>query len=246
MRLEGKVAIITGGARGQGEAHARLFVDEGAKVLIGDVLDEQGETLAASLNQRGRGDAAIYQHLDVSDEAQWDAALKEAVAAFGTVNVLVNNAAIHHVVPLEDDTRESLERMLQVNLIGPFLGMKAVLPVMRAAGGGSIVNISSTAGMKGYYGHGVYGSTKWGLRGLTKVAAIEFGASGIRVNSVHPGPIRTDMMPQGEDSLARFKLLPLGRHGEPDEVAELVCFLASDAASFITGTEHVIDGGSIA
>ena len=241
MRLDGKVAIITGGSRGQGEAHARLFVAEGAQVLIADVLDEPGEKLANDL-----GDAAIYRHLDVSKEADWAAAVQATLDAFGTLNVLVNNAAIHHIVPIEQETREFFDRILAINLIGPFLGMQAVLPAMRAAGGGAIVNISSTAGIKGYYGHGAYGATKWGLRGLSKTAAVEFGPDGIRVNSIHPGPIRTDMMPQGEDSLARYKMLPLGRHGEPEEVAELVCFLASDASSFITGMEHIIDGGSTA
>ena len=241
MRLDGKVAIITGGSRGQGEAHARLFVKEGAKVVIGDVLDDAGEALAKEL-----GNAAIYRPLDVSDEAQWAAAVDEAVRTFGKLNVLVNNAAIHHIVPIEEETREFFEHILAVNLIGPFLGMQAVLAPMRAAGGGSIVNISSTAGIRGYYGHGTYGATKWGLRGLSKVAGVEFGPSGIRVNSVHPGPIRTDMMPQTPDNLARFKLIPVGRHGEPEEVSQLVCFLASDESSYINATEHIIDGGSSA
>lgn len=239
MRLEGKVALITGGAKGQGAAHARRFVEEGAKVLFGDVLD--GAELAKEL-----GASARFRHLDVTKEDDWAAAVDEATSAFGPVNVLVNNAAIHHVLPLEQETRETFERFLQVNLIGAFLGIQAVIPSMRAAGGGSIVNISSTAGIKGYYGHGVYGSTKWALRGMTKVAAVELGADGIRVNSVHPGPIRTDMMPQDETSLARYKGLPLGRHGEPEEVSELVIFLASEASSFISGMEHIIDGGSTA
>ena len=241
MRLDGKVAIITGGSRGQGEAHARLFVAEGAKVLIGDVLDEPGEKLAAELSG-----SVVYRHLDVSSEDDWAGAVAAATDAFGAVNVLVNNAAIHHVLPLEEETRQFFERILAINLIGPFLGIQAVLPAMRAAGGGSIVNISSTAGIRGYYGHGAYGATKWGLRGMSKVAAVELGKDGIRVNSVHPGPIRTDMMPQTEDSMARYRQLPLGRHGEPEEVSELVCFLASDASSFITGMEHIIDGGSTA
>jgi 3alpha(or 20beta)-hydroxysteroid dehydrogenase len=239
MRLDGKVAIITGAARGQGAAHARLFVAEGAKVLLADVMDAEGAAVADEL-----GPAAAYRHLDVSSQPDWQAAVGDASARFGGIDVLVNNAAVHHVAPIEHETQEVFERFLSINLVGAFLGIQAVIPVMRARGGGSIVNVSSTAGIKGYYGHGAYGASKWGLRGLSKVAAVELGADHIRVNSVHPGPIRTDMMPQDEASLARYRNLPLGRHGEPEEVSELICFLASGASSFITGTEHVIDGGS--
>jgi 3alpha(or 20beta)-hydroxysteroid dehydrogenase len=238
-RLHGKVAIITGAARGQGEAHARRFVAEGARVLLADVLDEVGTAVAADL-----GEAAAYRRLDVSLQPDWDAAVQDATKRFGGVDILVNNAAIHHVRPLEQETEAEFERILRVNLIGAFLGMQVVIPAMRARGGGAIVNISSTAGMRGYFGHGAYGASKWGLRGLTKVAAVELGPDHIRVNSVHPGPIRTDMMPQDEASLERFRSHPLGRHGEPEEVSELVIFLASEASSFVTGTEHVIDGGS--
>lgn len=241
MRLDGKVAIITGAARGQGAAHARLFVAEGAKVVLADVMDNEGAGVADEL-----GAAATYRHLDVSSQPDWEAAIADASAGFGGVDVLVNNAAVHHVQPIEFEDPAVFERFLRINLTGAFLGVQAVLPAMRARGGGSIVNVSSTAGLRGYYGNGAYAASKWGLRGLTKVAAVELGPDGIRVNSVHPGPIRTDMMPQDEASMARYRNLPLGRHGEPEEVSELICFLASDASSFITGSEHVIDGGSTA
>jgi 3alpha(or 20beta)-hydroxysteroid dehydrogenase len=236
--LVGKVALITGAARGQGEAEARLFVEEGAKVVFTDVLDDEGKAVAADL-----GDAARYLHHDVRSEEDWAAAINTATDTFGRLDILVNNAAIHWQQAIEDETRSGFEKILQVNLVGPFLGMKAVLGPMRAAGGGSIVNISSTAGIVGYAYHGAYGSAKWGLRGLSKVAAVEFGRDKIRVNSVHPGPIDTSMM--GPDrSEQRFAPMPLGRPGQPREVAQLVCFLGSDRASFITGHEYIIDGGS--
>jgi 3alpha(or 20beta)-hydroxysteroid dehydrogenase len=241
MRLDGKVALITGGARGQGAAEARLFVAEGAKVLVTDVLDDEGEALAEEL-----GGAARYRHHDVASVDDWAAAVQDATSTFGKLDVLVNNAGIHSVIPIEDETFERFEKIIAVNLYGPWHGMRAALPAMRAAGGGSIVNISSLAGMKGFPGHGSYGASKWALRGLTKTAAREFGPSGIRVNSVHPGAIKTDMLPEGSRAEGTFSALPIGRAGEADEIARLVLFLASDESSYITGTEHVIDGGSIA
>jgi 3alpha(or 20beta)-hydroxysteroid dehydrogenase len=238
-RLDGKVAIITGAARGQGEAEARRFVAEGAKVVLADVLDDDGERVAKEL-----GENAAYVHLDVSNEADWSAAVVVA-QAFGALNVLVNNAAIHWVRPIERETAAGMEKMWRVNLLGPFLGMQVVLEPMRAAGGGSIINVSSTAGLTGLAYHGAYGHTKWGLRGLTKVAAVEFGGSGIRVNSVHPGPINTNMLTKSPGMAGnRFQHLPARRHGEPEEVASLLVFLASDESAFMTGTEFVIDGGS--
>jgi 3alpha(or 20beta)-hydroxysteroid dehydrogenase len=235
-QLDGKVAIITGGARGQGEAEARLFVEEGAHVVVADVLDEPGERLAKEL-----GDAATFVHLDVTDEDGWTDVVGVATSTFGGLSVLVNNAAIHHIVRIEDETRDAFERILRVNLVGTFLGMRACAPALRASGTASIVNISSTAGLKGYVGHGAYGASKWGVRGLTKTAAAELGPE-IRVNSIHPGPIKTDMLP-GDRTEAHFAYLPLQRAGEPSEVAQLVCFLASDASSYVTGGEFTIDGG---
>jgi 3alpha(or 20beta)-hydroxysteroid dehydrogenase len=240
-RLDGKVALITGAARGQGAAEARLFVAEGAKVLLTDLLDDDGRALADEL-----GDAARYRHHDVSSPDDWAAAVDEAVSAFGTLDVLVNNAGIHSVVPIEDETFERFQQIIAVNLYGTWHGMRAALPALRAAGGGSIVNISSLAGMKGFPGHGSYGASKWAVRGLTKTAAREFGHDGIRVNSVHPGAIATDLLPEASRAEGTFGALPVGRAGQAEEVANLVLFLASDESSYITGSEHVIDGGSIA
>ena len=235
-RLAGKVAIVTGAARGQGEAEARLFAAEGAQVVLTDVLDEQLRAVADDI-----GDAARWQHHDVASEAGWNAVVERTVADLGRVDVLVNNAAIHHVRRIEDETVEAFDRILAVNLRGTFLGTRSVVAPMRAAGGGSIVNISSLAGIQGIFGHGAYGASKWGVTGLTSVAAIELGPLGIRVNSVHPGPIDTDMLPVRDE--ARFRDLPLGRVGRADEVAELVLFLASDASSYVSGAHLTVDGG---
>jgi 3alpha(or 20beta)-hydroxysteroid dehydrogenase len=241
-RLAGKVAVITGAARGQGEAEARLFVAEGASVVLTDVLEEQGQSVAKEL-----GDAALFVRHDVSKEEDWAAVMAAAVDTFGRLDILVNNAAIHWLRPIEQETLADFQRLIGVNLIGVFLGIRSAIAPMRAAGGGSIVNISSTAGLVGYASHGTYGSAKWGVRGLTKVAAIELGPDGIRVNSVHPGPIKTSMLSNPDDvSEARWRHIPLRRSGEPSEVAELVLFLGSDASSFTSGGEFTVDGGSMA
>ncbi len=236
-RVDDKVAIITGGAQGMGAADARLLVAEGAKVVIGDILDEKGEALAAEL-----GAAASYVHLDVSDEEQWQAAVDTAVKEFGKVNVLVNNAGIVQVGPLKSLDVEKWNRVLAVNLTGAMLGIKAVLGPMKEAGGGSIINVSSIEGMRGASWVHSYVASKWGLRGLTKSAALELASDNIRVNSLHPGFIRTPMTKHFPDDMVSA---PLGRPGRPEEVATFVVFLASDESSFSTGSEYVVDGGLI-
>jgi 3alpha(or 20beta)-hydroxysteroid dehydrogenase len=244
-RLAGKVAVITGAARGQGEAEARLFAREGASVVATDLFADLVAGVAADI-VAGGGSAIGLEH-DASDAASWDAVIAAATERFGGVDILVNNAAIHWIRPLAAEEQQDLRRMLDVNLIGPILGMQRAAVAMQARGGGSIVNISSYAGLRGAYGHGAYGASKWGLRGVTKVAAIEYGPAGIRVNSVHPGPIDTAMLPVAEgDFAAHFADVPLKRVGRAQEVAELALFLASDAASYLSGSEISVDGGIIA
>jgi 3alpha(or 20beta)-hydroxysteroid dehydrogenase len=242
-RLEGKVAVITGASRGQGEAEARRFVAEGAKVLLTDVLDAQGEAVAASL-----GGEAAYRHLDVTSEEEWIAAIAEAEERFGHVTVLVNNAGILDFAQIHKQDVGRFRTVLEVNLVGPLIGMKTVAPSMKRAGGGSIINVSSNAGIVGLPSAGAYVASKWGLRGLSKTAALDLGAIGVRVNSVHPGGIDTPMIDFGGDSndAPWAKSLPLGRMGQADEVANVVTFLASDEASYVTGAEWSVDGGATA
>lgn len=237
-RVDGKVALISGAARGMGASHARLLVGEGARVVLGDVLDEEGQAVAAEL-----GDAARFVHLDVTQPADWAAAVALALREFGSLNVLVNNAGIVYRRRLRNLERERWQRVLDVNLTGTMLGMQAVIDPMIAAGGGSIINMSSIQAMRGTPGNHGYVASKWAIRGLTKSAAIELAPNNIRVNSLHPGMIRTPMTAHMPDDLVAA---PLGRIGEPVEVSTFVLFLASDESSFATGAEFVMDGGLIA
>jgi 3alpha(or 20beta)-hydroxysteroid dehydrogenase len=234
-RVEGKVAIVTGGSRGMGAAHVRTLVAEGARVVIADVLDEPGAALAAELP-----DATRYMHLDVTDEAEWDRVVAFAVKEFGTVDILVNNAGISKTFPLIDFPMDAWNAVIAVNLTGSFLGMRAVAPVMTAVGRGSIINVSSIEGIQAVAEHHAYVASKFAIRGITKSAAIELGASGIRVNSIHPGLIETPMT-EGMD--ASIMQIALQRAAQPSEVSNLVLFLASEDSSYSTGSEFVIDGG---
>ena len=248
-RMDGKVALISGGARGQGAAEARLFAQEGAKVVIGDLLDVDGMRVAAEIAELGG--EAVYVHLDVTREEDWQSAVQAAVSAFGKLDVLVNNAGIWRRGRVEDTSVEDWDAVQNVNSKGVFLGTKAAIPEMRKAGGGSVINISSTAGLVGGPRSTAYTASKGAVRLFSKATAIQYAGEGIRSNSIHPGPIDTEMIQQvwqGEDnsreeSIART---PLGRVGTVDDIAYGALFLASDESSFMTGSELVIDGGSTA
>ena len=254
MRLMGKVAFISGGARGMGAEEARLFAQEGAKVVIGDVLDDGGPKMEAEINETGG--EALFVRLDVTQEEAWRRAVEAAVARFGRLDVLVNNAGISGERPgegpmlLEDAPVEDWDRVMNVNAKGVFLGTKHVIPAMREAGGGSIINISSMAGIvavPGSGGSGAYNASKGAVRLLTKSTAIQYASEGIRCNSVHPGWIDTPMsestMADPERRAQWVRYTPLGRVGVPRDIANGVLFLASDESSYMTGSELVIDGG---
>lgn len=244
-KLDGKVAIITGGARGMGGATAELFIQEGARVVIVDVLPAEGTALAKRL-----GGAASYQHLDVADEKGWAALANATVDKHGRIDILVNNAAIYFYATIEETKNEDFHRLLDINLIGPYLGMKTIIPFMKKNRVGSIINVSSTDGLRGSCGMGAYNASKWGLRGLTKCIAMEVGPFGIRVNSLHPGTVDTPMFnPEGQDRDAlnaafgqRFPGIALSRVGDPAEIARASLFLASDDASYVSGAELAVDG----
>ena len=249
MRLEGKVAFISGGSRGMGAEEARLFAKEGAKVVIGDVLEDEGQRLAAQIGEEGG--EALFVALDVTSEAQWQAAVAATVARFGKLDVLVNNAGISGHGTVESTTVEDWDRVMDINAKGVFLGTKVAIPEMRSAGGGSIINISSQLGIVGVDNSSPqYQASKGAVRLLTKATAIQYAGENIRVNSVHPGPIVTPMTESGRADPDRNQVtlsrIPLGRYGEAEDVAYGVLFLASDESSFMTGSELVIDGGWIA
>ena len=245
MRLGGKVALVTGAASGIGAATARRFAAEGASVALTDVRAEVGAALAETLSADGH--RACFVPLDVTCESQWEAAVARVTDRFGAPTVLVNNAGIYARRLIEDTSPAELDRMMEVNVKGVLLGIKAVLPAMRAASGGSIVNLSSVAGIIGSAISSDYNASKGAVRILTKCAALQYAKDGIRCNSVHPAPIDTDMgwqaMPAGEIRERRLQEIPLGRMGTADEVANAILFLASDEASFVTGSELVVDGG---
>jgi len=243
-RLEGKVVLITGGARGQGAEEGRLFAAEGATVVLADVLDDAGRRTAAAIER------AEYRHLDVRSEIEWQETVDAVVAQRGCIDVLVNNAGVDLAKRFELTTLEDWERVVAINQTGVFLGMRTVARTMIAARrGGSIINVSSVAGMEGVKGRAAYGSTKWAVRGMTKVGALEWGEHGIRVNSIHPGIIETPMTAglrafTDADVRARTERnIPLGRVGQAIDIAHMALFLASDESSYCTGQEFVVDGG---
>jgi 3alpha(or 20beta)-hydroxysteroid dehydrogenase len=242
-RLDGKVALITGGARGMGKSHVRHFVAEGARVVFGDVLDDKGAYVAAKIGDQ----SCRYIHHDVTSEDDWAAAVALATDTFGALDVLVNNAGILRFAPIADMALTDFRRILEVNALGCWLGMKSVIKPMTKAGGGSIVNISSIEGFTGAAGLSAYSASKFAVRGMTKAAAQELGQFGIRVNSVHPGGVLTRMVMDNaktdRDGERFLENLPLGRFAEPGEISRLVAYLASDESSYSTGSEFVADGG---
>jgi 3alpha(or 20beta)-hydroxysteroid dehydrogenase len=242
QRLAGKTAIVTGGARGMGEATVRLFIEHGARVVIGDISEEQGRALADEF-----GAAAVFCRMDVTAEDDWAQAVA-AAEALGPLNVLVNNAGVLHMASILDTTAEEYMRVVRINQLGAFLGIRAVINPMKAAGGGSIINVSSIDGLHSAPGLAAYSSSKWALRGLTRTAAIELGQYGIRCNTVHPGGIFTEMGGKGlisEEDMNKsiYRDFPIPRVGQPEEVANVTLFLATDEATYSTGSEFVADGG---
>ncbi|MER8747645.1 SDR family oxidoreductase [Mesorhizobium sp. M1004] len=239
-RFEGKTVLITGGARGQGAAEAVQVASEGGRVIIGDILDDHGKQIAETI-----GETASFVHLDVGSEEDWQSLIRFLEGQKTGLHGLVNNAAIYQPLPMAESSVAMFERHFLINQLGCFLGMREVAPLMKAAGGGAIVNISSVAGMRGSRTSMAYTATKWALRGMTKCAALELAPAGIRVNSIHPGWIETEMLlaEDPSDRERQYALIPLKRAGTVHEIADLVLFLLSNESSYITGAEIAIDGG---
>lgn len=237
LKMSEAVVLVTGGARGIGAATAKRLAADGARVVIADVLDDEGKALASQI-----GTHASFCHLDVTKSEQWAAAVEHTVKTFGSLNGLFNNAGIVSFNGIETETPEGFERVLDINLLGVFLGMQAVIEPMKTAGGGVIVNTSSTAGLQGYAGLSAYVASKWGVRGLTKAVALDLAPYDIRVLSIHPGPVRTPMTAQMPDAAVAAQ--PIARFGDPDEVAAMVRFMMAEA-TFSTGSEFVVDGGAV-
>lgn len=245
-RLEGKVALITGGARGMGASEAQLFIDEGAKVVITDILDEVGKETAKRLSPDGS--QCVFYHHDVTSESDWESVVGDAIGAFGQIDVLINNAGIFEQGSILDTSLEKFERTMDINVTGVFLGMKAVAGHMVQRKQGSIINISSVAGLNGTPGFVAYGASKWAVRGMTKGVAKELAPFGVRVNSIHPGIIDTPMLQtfdeagEGVREMVRTRI-PLGYEAEPIHVARLALYLGSDDSAYSTGSEFIVDGG---
>ena len=247
-RLEGKVALISGGAKGMGEIEARMFAEEGASLVIADILDDRGKNLASEISEISSSGECVYVHLDVRNMSEWNTAVETAIRTFGKLDILVNNAGVTSRMMLLDTPEEDWERVLDINSKGTFLGIKATVPAMRESGGGSIVNISSQMGLVGGdFSSPQYQASKGAVRLLTKSVAVQYAAENIRCNSVHPAPIETDMTAGMRADKEKFadmiRRIPMGRYGKPEEVAYAVIYLASDESSFVTGSEVVVDGG---
>ena len=237
-RLVGKVALISGAAQGMGASHARAIIANGGSVVIGDLNREKGEELAKEL-----GPNALFVTLDVRSDSDWDSAVDAAVGKFGKLDVLINNAGILKASPIVETKNEDWQLVMDINLTGVFKGIRAAIPALANSGNASIINISSTAGLKAFPGTAAYNTAKWAIRGLTKTAALELASQGIRVNSIHPGNVKTPMI---DGLYMNFKHVAQNRAGEPSEISNLVVFLASDESSFSTGSEFVADGGETA
>ena len=247
-RLEGKVALISGGAKGMGEIEARMFAEEGASLVIADILDDRGKNLASEISEISSSGECVYVHLDVRNMSEWNTVVETAISTFGKLDILVNNAGVTSRMMLLDTPEEDWDRVLDINSKGTFLGIKATVPAMRESGGGSIVNISSQMGLVGGdFSSPQYQASKGAVRLLTKSVAVQYAAENIRCNSVHPAPIETDMTAGMRADKEKFadmiRRIPMGRYGKPEEVAYAVIYLASDESSFVTGSEVVVDGG---